>query len=240
MCLPSGFVYAPGMIRRAAALKQEDQPRYLEPVVPIVFPEEAEVPETQLHLELRTLLYQLLTDYLGEDATVGSDQFMYFDASDPQLSLAPDVCLRQGPRGEPIRSWKVWERGAPDVAIEIVSASDAPASTWELKLDRYRRSGVKELIRFDPEDLPPAQLRIWDRVGGALVERELTTARAPSAVLGIDWVVAEAENHPIALRIAEGERLIPTRLEARKVEAEARQRAEARVRELEALLKQRS
>lgn len=36
--------------------------RYLEPPRPLVFPEFAEVPESQLHLDLRTLLYLLLSD----------------------------------------------------------------------------------------------------------------------------------------------------------------------------------
>jgi hypothetical protein len=41
--------------------------------------------ETQLHFELRILLYQLLCDHLGLDATVGSDQFVHYDAADPAL-----------------------------------------------------------------------------------------------------------------------------------------------------------
>lgn len=48
-----------------------DRPRYIEHLIPVVFPEEAELPETQLHLELRTLLYQLLSDHLGLESTVG-------------------------------------------------------------------------------------------------------------------------------------------------------------------------
>lgn len=232
------------MQRRAAALDSAERPRYLEPPRPIVFPEEAKVPESQLHFELRTLLYQLLCDYLGLESTVGSDQFVYFDAADPAQSVAPDVYVRLEPRGEPIRSWKTWERGAPEVAVEIVSDSDAPQKPWLEKLNAYRRLGVRELVRFDPRTEGTQRLRIWDRVEGALVERELCGQHIPSSVLALHWAVAAADEHTIALRIAdEHHALFPTRLEARKAEAEerkaeveARQIAEARVRDLEAEL----
>ena len=49
---------------------------YVRPLVPLHFPSEATVPETQRHLELRTALYQLLWFQLADRATVGSDQFV--------------------------------------------------------------------------------------------------------------------------------------------------------------------
>jgi Uma2 family endonuclease len=226
------------MNRRVAALTSARGFRYVEPLVPVVFPEEEQVPQGQLHFELRTLLYQLLSDYLGLESTVGSDQFVYFDAADPSQCVAPDVYVRLEPRGEPIRSWKTWERGAPEVAVEIISDSDATENTWAQKLAAYRRLGVCELVRFDPESSDNTRLRIWDRVEEALVERELSSGFIPSSVLDLHWVIAPAEDHQVALRIAEANRtLVPTRLEARQAEAEARQAAEARIRELEAQLK---
>ncbi|HET9931782.1 MAG TPA: Uma2 family endonuclease, partial [Polyangiaceae bacterium] len=229
--------------RRLANSLPGEPPRYVEPVVPVIFPESAEVPETQLHFEVQTILYQLLFDHLGPDITVGSNQFVYFNAAEPKQCLAPDVYVRLAPRGAPIRSWKVWERGAPEIAVEIVSDDDREADVWELKLRRYRQLGVSELVRFDPEASGTAALRIWDRVDGALLERELTGASAPSVVLNFDWVLAPADGFELALRIGVGEdgrTLLLTRAEARKVEAEARQAAEARVRELEAELARRS
>jgi Uma2 family endonuclease len=109
------------------------------------------VPESQLQFELRVLLYQLLRDHLGESATVGSDQFIYYDAGDPRRSVTPDVYVRLTPPTDMIRSWKSWERGAPDIAVEIVSASDAPPLAWSEKVQRYPSLGVRELIRFEPE-----------------------------------------------------------------------------------------
>lgn len=67
----------------------------------IRFPESLEVPETQLHLLCRTILYQLLSDELGERATVCSDQFVYLDAEDPSQVLAR-MCVCAG---EPRSLW---------------------------------------------------------------------------------------------------------------------------------------
>jgi len=231
------------MVQRATDSSLGDRPRYVEPHVPVVFPEAADVPETQLHLELRTILYLLLSDHLGPALTVGSDQFVYFDADNPKQRLAPDVYVRLAPRGAPIRSWKTWERGAPELAVEIISDDDRAPEVWSAKLQRYRQMGVAELVRFDPESVSDAKLRIWNRVDGALVEREISDARAPSLILEMDWILAPADGFEVALRIATGEssrQPAPTRAEARrveaearKIEAEARRTAEARVRELE-------
>src|SRR5690348_14574526 len=98
--------------------------RYVREPQPIEFPSEepweAHVPETKRHLEVRTALYLLLLDALGSD-TVGSDQFVYWDARDPRKNLAPDVFVKLGTRVETFDNWKVWQHGAPDLAIEIVS-----------------------------------------------------------------------------------------------------------------------
>jgi len=245
------------MVQRATDSNLHERPRYVEPHVPVVFPEAADVPETQLHFELRTILYLLLSDHLGPARTVGSDQFVYFDADNPKQCLAPDVYVRLAPRGAPIRSWKTWERGAPEIAVEIISDDDRAPEVWSAKLQRYRQMGVAELVRFDPESVSDAKLRIWDRVDGALVEREVHGSRAPSLVQDMDWVLAPADGFDLALRIATGEgvrQVALTRAEARQAEAEARQAeaearqaeaearriAEARVRELEAELAQRS
>jgi Uma2 family endonuclease len=222
--------------------------RHLHPPVPRVFPEEAVVPETQLHLELRTILYQLLRDFLEDSVTLSSDQFVYWNADDPREVLAPDACVRRGGSSELIRSWKTWERGAPEVAVEIVSESDSSESAWSEKLARYRRMGVLEVLRFEPL-AAQGQLRIWDRVEGDLIERVVDGDSAPSAVLPLAWQLAPADKLDLALRVRDGASgpLVPTRIEARRAEAEARRAeaearaiAEARVAELEAELARRN
>lgn len=106
--------------------------------------------------------------------------------------------------------------------------------------------GVRELVRFDPEARPDEPLlRVWDRVEEVLLERDLGTKEGPclSSVMALRWVVAAADDHAVALRVTTGldsDVLVPTRKEARRADAEARQAAEQRVRELEAELQRRS
>lgn len=208
--------------------------RYVRAPEPLVFPEQAEMPESQLHLDLRTLLYHLLRDHLGDRYTVGSEQFVYWDAADPRKCLSPDAYVRATPAGAPVQTWKTWERGAPDVAVEIISESDAGEPAWQEKLGQYRALGVRELVRFDPRMAVGPRLRVWDRVAEDLVERALDGNGARSLVLDLQWCVAPAEGYDATLRIARGEPpvLLPTREEARVT-------AERRVAELEAELARR-
>lgn len=229
------------------------RPKYVESGSGLYFPASADVPETQLHLDLRTLLYLLLSNYLGEGFTVGSDQFVYIDASNPKRCIAPDVYVKRAPRGEPIETWKVWERGAPDLAIEVISDTDSKPGSWEDKLAFYQACGVQELVSIDLlTDV--AKLRVWNRVDEVLTERVLEAPSwAQSLVLGVYWVVAPDDHFRRCLRIAtevDPLKLVPTpsenaRAEAERAQAEAERAqaeaeradaAEARVRELEAKL----
>lgn len=210
------------------------------------FPESALVPDTKRHLELRTLLYQIVKYTYASSSSIGCDQFVYFDASDPTRCLAPDLFVRTGVPDTAFGSWKVWERGTPHLAVEIVSESDASKASWDEKLARYHAVGVDELVRFDADAAPGSRLRVWDRVDGDLVERVLEGDVAPSEVLGLWWVVCPAPGLDAALRLArdqEGKQLLPTESEAaeaaRKEEAEARQAAEKRIAELEEELRRR-
>jgi Uma2 family endonuclease len=243
-----------------------EQAKYVGRVEPLHFPVSAEVPASQLHLDLPTLLYQLLSEYLGEAHTVGSDQFVYWDASNPKRCVALDVYAKATPRSEPIQSWKVWERGAPDVAVEIVSDSDISEAAWEQKLADYQTLGVKEVVRLDLVSGQTA-LRVWNRTQEVLTERMLSVddglCSAPSLVFDFSWVVAPAGGFPRALRIATQTNpllLVPTAKEgreterqakeaerqakeverqAKEAERQAKEAALARVRELEALLRSR-
>jgi Uma2 family endonuclease len=177
--------------------------RYVSAPVPVHFPEHEQVPESKRHFRLRTLLYEFLALAFADGATIGSDQFMYWDPTDPKACLAPDAFVRLGEPDHLFRSWKVWERGAPQLAIEVISDSDERDSDWDAKLQRYRRVGVQELIRFDPETAEPARiLRIWDAVEGDLAEREVTTSAAASRVLPGYWIVVSDTNLGPTLRLS--------------------------------------
>jgi Uma2 family endonuclease len=200
------------------------------------FPEQAEVPETKDHLELRTLLYQFLMLAFSKVAKVGSEQFVYWDPTDPGACLAPDAFVRFGAPDERFRSWKVWEHGAPHVAVEILSESDRAG--WDQRLERYRRMGVSELVAFDPE-FPEQPLRIWDFVGDDLLERTLLDPWAKSQHLGGYWLPMEVAGEGLTLRLSHdphGQHLFPTRAEAesRRAEVESR-RADLMQQELDEL-----
>jgi hypothetical protein len=204
---------------------------------------EATVPEHKRHLELRTLLYRLLGT-LSREHTIGSEQFVYWDPTDPSRCLAPDAFVRLGVPDSVFGSWKTWERGVPEVAVEVVSDSDASEASWDGKLLRYQELGVRELVRFDPDEEAERQVRIWDRVGGELVERTEKKDRYLCGGLSLHWVVVPTRSFPAALRLArdaEGRDLVltPEEAEARAREAaeRAREDAEQRVAELEAQLR---
>ena len=222
--------------------------RYLRAPVPVVFPEHEEVGEHKLHLELKTLLFEILKLAFADRAIIGCDQFVYWDPTSPSACLAPDAFVRLGGPDELFSTWKVWERGAPHVAVEIISDHDRRDDNWDDKLERYRKLGVSELLRFDPTPRTPriAMLRIWDRVEHDLVERELSRECAQSSVLPGFWIVRDDANLGPSLRLSRdelGERLYLSSTEASRVEAEAsRAEAEAaaqRIRELEAELARR-
>jgi Putative restriction endonuclease len=202
--------------------------RYHRPPVPLVFPTGAEVPETKHHLKLRTLLYQFLDLAFADQAAIGCDQFVYWDPTDPRACLAPDAFVRWGQPDFMFRSWKTWEHGAPDIAVEVISDADERDRDWEAKLNRYRRLGVRELVRFDPES-PERKLRIWDLVEHDLVERLLDGAPARSRCLPGYWLLLSDVTLGTTLRLSRdalGTQLYPTPAEA----------GAERVRELEAEL----
>jgi Uma2 family endonuclease len=213
--------------------------RYVRAPEPLDFPEDALMPESKTHLVLRTFLFRLLRFALGPAHRVGSEQFLYWNAADATVSLAPDAMVRLNVPDAPFRTWKTWEEGGvPDLAIEVVSDSDRGDAKWSEKLSNYRAIGVKELVRFDPAALEGGRLRVWDRVREDLVERLIGEDRTPCLTLGLSWVVCPVEDEPVGLRLIDDEgRLleVPEEAEARgrAEEARGRQAAEARVRELE-------
>jgi Uma2 family endonuclease len=145
--------------------------RYVRTPEPLLFPCEEEVPESRRHLEVRTALYLSIRDAFADRAAVGSEQFVYWDPADPGKRCAPDLMVRIGEPDTLFTSWKVWERGAPQLAVEVISQSDDSDRPWEAKLERYRHVGVRELVRFDHADSKDP-VRIWDAIGGDLVERD--------------------------------------------------------------------
>jgi hypothetical protein len=205
----------------------------------------------------------MVRDAFRDRATIGSEQFVYWDPTDPRACCAPDLFVKAGVSQQAFESWKAWERGAPDLVVEITSASDANEGPWDQKLDRFRRLGAKEIVRFDPEDAE-RPLRIWDGADGDVTERDPGEQGFNlSDALGMYFCVyRDAELGPMlgVARDPEGRDRLPTptearqqadeacqrevearqhEAEARQREAEARQNAERRIAELEAELARR-
>src|SRR5512143_710779 len=121
----------PQALNEAASARTGPAPRFVRPLSPLHFPVEDEVGETGLHLELRTALYLVLKANFADRASIGCDQFVYWDPTRPSECLAPDAFLRLGTPHALFESWKVWDRGAPQVAVEILSRSDARDRDFE-------------------------------------------------------------------------------------------------------------
>ena len=190
--------------------------------------------ESTRHSCLCTLLRLILRHDLGDGHSVGSDQFVYFDASNAGKKCAPDAFVKLGVPHSMFDSWKVWEHGAPELAVEILSPSGSPEKlSWKENVARYQAIGVRELVAFDVEAEGGVRLRAWDRIENDLVEREITGDKTPCLTLALHWVIVPAvapsgQALEAALRLArdpEGRDLVPTAAEA--TEAELRTALEA-------------
>jgi len=190
--------------------------RHVPPAQPLRFFDanpEWQLGESLRHFNLCALLYQVLRQAVTPRNSVGCDQFVYFDASDPRRCLAPDGFVKLGAPQEMFASWRVWEKGAPELCIEVLSPSDQEPITFAEKLARYQALGVRELIVFQVDEPVGKRIRAWDRVEDDLLERIVGADATPCTTLDLFWVVAPARDLPLALRLAhdaEGLSLVPT------------------------------
>jgi Uma2 family endonuclease len=222
------------------AAPRRTEHRYLRTPVPLHFPVEERVPESLVHRLLVDRLFEIVRRELGNTALISCDQFMYRDPTDPRQCLAPDLAVRLGAPPLLLDTWKIWEHGAPHLAVEIVSDSDASERNVEQKLARYRQTGVPELVRFDRSE-QARPLRIWDLVAGDLVERDSADPEFKRCdALGLYWhLPLDPDDGCPTLRLArdrDGGGLLLTGTEGEAVERAAKEAALARVAELEAEL----
>ncbi len=221
---------------------------HVRPVRPADFPSaepwEEHLGQSQRHLELCFLLFALLKRLVAPEHSCGSDQFVYWNARTNRRQLAPDGFVKLGVAHEAFNSWKTWEKGIPELAVEILSPSDTPERwTFEEKLERYHELGVRELVCFNMDGHVGERLRVWDLIEGDLVERivegESTPCLTLSGALGarVLWTVAPFAEFPSALRLTRDGTMVEAPDEGRdRAEREARALA-ARVAELEAKLR---
>ena len=234
----------------------------------IVYPEEDDEPLTDFqYIPLTYAVAALRARYADrEDIYVGGNMLLYYRMNLPQFSVAPDVFMVDGARGNhKRRSWFTWrEDAAPAFVMEI--ASD---STWRHdgvgKRAIYAEIEVTEYWRFDPtgECFSPALIgdRLVDGVYQPIevAEDEDGILRGYSDVLRLDICILP----DLELRLYDPERAewllnydeeqaarqaaelqAQTERDARQAaelqaqtERDARQAAEERIRQLEALLR---
>jgi len=224
-----------------------DDIQHLRPVQPLHFPSSQpqwDLGQSIRHLDLCTLLREILLAAVTRSDSVGCDQFVYFDASRPKRCLAPDGMVKLGVPQEQFLSWKTWENGTPELGIEILSPSDTPETlTSEEKFERYHAAGVRELVVFHVDGPVGKRLRAWDRIDGDLVERMVRDEVTPCLTLGMWWVLRPANDQPVALRLARdaaGGDLVATEREKTAAERQAKEAALAEVARLQALLGERA
>jgi len=209
--------------------------RHVPPAQPLRFTDanrEWQLGESLRHFNLCALLYQLLRQAVTPRDSVGCDQFVYLDAGDPKRCLAPDGFVKLGAPQEMFASWRVWEKGAPELCIEVLSPSDQEPITFAEKLARYQALGVRELVVFQVDELAGKRIRVWDRVGDDLLERIVSTDATPCATLGLFWVIAAARDLPVALRLAHDAEGLSLVLTPEEVEHAAKEAALAEVERL--------
>lgn len=183
------------------------------------------MPETLRHVRLRTALFQLMDEHFPHLGTSGSDQFVYWDPTNPKVCLSPDAYFCLGPRYIELDTWKTWERGVPDLAFEIISDSDSAKQHRKKSLARFCELGVREVVFFDRRR-PSWKLQAWDIEGGVPTARMIgADGVTPCKTLGCYLVVAPIEPMGLALRFSrdpEGRDLYPTALERLATERVAR------------------
>lgn len=185
---------------------------------------EESVSESKRHLEARTTLYLVLRkayEIIAQrrrerrQVAIGSEQFVYYDSNDPKKCFSPDVFVKVNSDARDFSTWNVWERGNPDLVVEIVSDSDRNSTVWSDKFSRYQDSGVREVVRFDAAAQDP--ITVWDRVGEDFVERKRTGSMLLQCkTLGLFWIVVADETYGPQLRLAKdrtGKHILPTPVE---------------------------
>lgn len=192
--------------------------------------------ETFVHLYAILTVLEVLKQYLsGQQATVLSNQFLYYIPGNPRARVAPDVMviLNVEPGGRD--HYKIWEEGAaPSVVFEMTSSS-TQATDAGFKKQLYAHLGVQEYWLFDPkQEWQEQSLRGYTLVG----EEYQAIANFQSEVLGLRLEVADQLIHFYRLDtgaklLAPGELKDSLAVTQEQLEAEQQKRAD-----LEALLAQ--
>ena len=146
------------------------------------------------HLHQTTLWYHVLKEHLPA-ATVCGDMFLYYDESDDNKVLVPDLLVSlRAPRRAAREHYRLWEDPVPDLVIEMLSKTTYKKDTGS-KRATYEHLGVREYWLHNPEGFgssaPLVGLRLQDDRFEEIVAD--AAGRRRSEVLGLDLLVHEGE-----------------------------------------------
>ena len=222
--------------------------RTILPPVAVEYPSGDGKPLAENDAQLTAILYgvgALRVHYRERaDVYVSGDLLVYYEEGNPRVSVAPDVFVVFGVEDRMRMHYKVWEEGkGPDFVLEVASKS-----TWREDLGPkrgiYAYLGVKEYWLYDPTGEYFSPVLQGLRLAGSAYVRQLAVASADGALaLHSETLGLELRAKDGAMRFRDpttGEVLLSYSelAAARREEAAARHAAEARVAELEALLRE--
>jgi Uma2 family endonuclease len=126
--------------------------------------------ETSIHIDAIIAIIVALRQYLGEQAIVLTNQFLYYAQGFPRLRVAPDCMVIFGVNVGPRDNYKMWEEGqVPGVIFEVTSEG-TQSQDQIFKKTLYEQLGVQEYWLFDPRaEWIPDQLQGY-RLRGEVYE----------------------------------------------------------------------
>ncbi|MGF1675918.1 MAG: Uma2 family endonuclease [Rivularia sp. (in: cyanobacteria)] len=192
------------------------------------------VAETYTHLYALLTTLEVLRQYFqGQQATVLANQFLYYAQGFPKLRIAPDVMVIFDVEPGGRDNYKIWEEGkVPSVVFEITSKGTQNQDI-EYKKTLYEQLEVQEYWLFDPK--------------GEWIQEKLRGYRLRGESYEL---ITDSRSEPLQLRLVIEDQLIgfyredtgdklliPDELATKlSQETQARQEAENRANEAEALL----
>ena len=175
------------------------------------------------------------------------DLLIYYEEGNPRVSIAPDVFVVFGVEKRERLNYKLWEeRRAPAFVLEVASPS-----TWRDDVGRkrsvYGRLGVREYWQYDPSgEHLPARLQGERLTRSGYVRQPVLTASDGTLTLRSETLGLELRAAPgreMRFRDPASGRVLGSHDEEAEGRLAAETRAaaaEARVAELEAMLRERS
>lgn len=110
------------------------------------------VAETFVHLYAMLITLEVLRQYLnGQQATVLSNQFLYYAQGFPKLRVAPDVMIIFDVEPGGRDSYKIWEEGQTPAVIFEMTSQGTQDQDKSFKKTLYEQLEVQEYWLFDPK-----------------------------------------------------------------------------------------